>query len=298
MHAADSRLAGCRLAAFWRRAPCPASRRENAVLLDSHLPLNVDFLYEDTHLLSVRIAIVEIIQSGVDQVNTHPELERLVREHVSVSEIRDLLHVLFDGYRSAWIRVRQYEQAQRQKLYGWERLVAIEQGLKDFAQRHPSYRLTDAPIETGSYKYVALQSGPLVLTVSKVRTPTHRPKTAKYREALANGQHGPLDLFPDPAPVIGPNGRQFYHVLLLHGLIPHVKLRDGDWVKVVNRREPSFALLVVPDRTGADIWHASLFAEYPDIIAELRIPKAERARSAKVQIRMHAGSQEAEGDVA
>ena len=197
------------------------------------------------------------------------EVRKLIDEHLPPEIQRELLRAHFRIYATADLLAREFDEPQRRKVYGHYRLVLWDNALKVISSKYPKrFVVEDIPTANGSYHYVALRAGLLLLTCAAVANATTLPRKSHYRETLARGrQH---ELFPEDE---ASHGRRFWPVILTHTY--ERKLVTNTETGVVSikrlRDRPAFAQFVVPTRNAEGIMvNIALFDEHPDLIKELR----------------------------
>lgn len=197
------------------------------------------------------------------------DVRKLIDEHLPPEIQRELLRAQFRIYATADLLAREFDEPQRRKVYGHYRLVLWDNALKVIGHKYAErFVVEDIPTANGSYHYVALRAGLLLLTCAAVMNATTLPRKSHYRDTLARGrQH---ELFPE---LEAENPGRFWPVILTHtyerklvtnaetGVVSIKRLRD----------RPAFAQLVVPTRDAEGIMvNVALFEEHPELIRELR----------------------------
>jgi hypothetical protein len=182
---------------------------------------------------------------------------------------RDAITHLWKAYEAAHKAAKDFDPAQRRKVYGHQRLALTEQSFKLFCRKHPHMVAEDHREDGGTYEYFTMASPSLLVTIKAVSTPDRLPPPTTFRDTLAVGINFPL--FEEAPAVFGT--RKFYHVMLLHNCERKL-VRDedtGDYRRVRILSRPGFVTLAVPERDGKDcIVRASLFRDHPETVAQLR----------------------------
>lgn len=195
-------------------------------------------------------------------------VQRLIDEQFGPELQRDALRHLHAAYREADRYARNFDPAQRRKVYGHARLAAIEQALKLLCKKHSGLRADDVRADGSNYEHFTMTSESLVITCSAVPAPNKLPRRAMFRQSLASGVN--YSLFPEPKEEAG---RSFFHILLLHSYERRFEFDLGTrTVRTIRRTDrPGFCELAVPTRDGLGrILTTNLFALHAETIDEIR----------------------------
>lgn len=180
----------------------------------------------------------------------------------------DAIRHLWKPYEMAYSASRDFDAAQARKVYGHHRLALMEQSFKTFCAKHPGITAEDQRRDGSSYDYFTMRTDSLLITVKSIRGPNLLPPWSIFRDTLASGTQ--LDAFKDVETV---DGRQYFHVLLLHGCERQLIYDEETKLvrKVKIRSRPGFAELAVPERDGKEcILRLPLFSLHAALVAELR----------------------------
>lgn len=182
---------------------------------------------------------------------------------------RDALAHIWKSYEAAARASRDFDPAQRRKVYGHQRLALIEQAFKLFCRKHPGLSAEDYRHDDGSYEYFTMTSKSLLISIKQSGAPDKMPPSSLFRDTMAAGINFPL--FDDATAIA--DDRKFYHVLLLHNCERRA-VRDeetGLYRKVRILSRPGFLTLGVPERDGKEfIFRSSLFRDHADTVNQLR----------------------------
>jgi hypothetical protein len=176
------------------------------------------------------------------------EVRAMVRAELGPELMRDLLALTEDIYATAARRTRDLSRPGRDKLFPSLRLVLLEEGLSALAKRHPGVTAVERKTKKGTYQFVMLQKGAVVVAPSSVRSRYALPRRAHFRDTLAAGEQ--YDCFEDTAAT---GDRKFWFALLLHAA-GYKKLNvDGETVVVRSFDAPDFVDLAVPTRDASRV---------------------------------------------
>lgn len=193
----------------------------------------------------------------------------LIAEEFGPELQRDALAHIWKAYEAAARAARDFDPAQRRKMYGHQRLALIEQSFKLFCRKHPSLTAEDYRHDGGSYEYFTMASASLLISIKQSSAPDKMPPSSLFRDTMAAGTN--FHLFEDSA--VADDGRKFFHVLLLHNCERRLALDEETGlhrkVRVLSR--PGFVTLGVPEREGKEfIFRSSLFRDHADTVQQLR----------------------------
>lgn len=195
-------------------------------------------------------------------------VQHLIEEQFGADIQQDVLRHLHAAYREADRYAKNFDPAQRRKVYGHARLAAIEQALKLLCQKHSGLRADDVRVDGSNYEHFTMTTDALVITCSAVPAPDKLPRKALFRQSLASGVN--YSLFPEPKEEVG---RRFFHVLLLHSYERKVEFDlETRTVRTIRRTDrPGFCEMAVPTRDGLSrILTKSLFDLHAQTIDEIR----------------------------
>lgn len=214
--------------------------------------------------------------------NEGSRVRELIAEEFTSEMQRDALGHLWKSYEEAWQTAKEFEPAQRRKVYGHHRLALIEKSFKLFCAKHPTLTAEDYRPDGGTYDYFTMSSKSLLISIKRVEARHVLPPPCLFRDTMAAGTQ--YHAFENVTEV---EGRKFFHVLILHNCQRKLVYDEetGEFKKVIIRSRPGFVDLAVPERDGKEcIYEASLFEAYPNTVAQLRglsvedVPSTEEKR--------------------
>lgn len=200
--------------------------------------------------------------------NEGKRVRELIAEEFPSEMQRDVLGHLWKSYEEAWQTAKEFEPAQRRKVYGHHRLALIEKSFKLFCAKHPTLTAEDYRPDGGTYDYFTMSSRSLLISIKRVQARHTLPLQCLFRDTMAAGTQ--FHAFEDVAEV---DGRKFFHVLILHNCERKLVYDEdtGEFKKIIVRSRPGFVDLAVPEREGNEcIFETSLFDAHPKTVAQLR----------------------------